>query len=77
MSEDLDGGRRFPANIPYIIFDNLNVLYDSNNKFVGMSPHNWANVRDMFVLMDMFRCHFYVCSAPASRWGLRSGFDVA
>eukprot|EP00972_Heterocapsa_arctica_P065741 9702627-Heterocapsa_arctica.AAC.1 len=27
--------------------------------------------------MDMFRCRFYVCSAPASRWGLRSGFDVA
>eukprot|EP00972_Heterocapsa_arctica_P029209 4295412-Heterocapsa_arctica.AAC.1 len=27
--------------------------------------------------MDRFRSRCYVCSAPASRWGLRSGFDVA
>eukprot|EP00972_Heterocapsa_arctica_P025099 3697494-Heterocapsa_arctica.AAC.1 len=31
----------------------------------------------MCVLMDRFRSRFYMCSAPAARWGLRSGFDVA
>eukprot|EP00972_Heterocapsa_arctica_P049224 7245123-Heterocapsa_arctica.AAC.1 len=77
MSEDLDGVRRFPANMPCIIFDNLNVLYGAKHKFVGMPPEKWAKVREMFVLMDRFRSRFYVCSAPASRWGLRSGFDVA
>eukprot|EP00972_Heterocapsa_arctica_P044947 6633528-Heterocapsa_arctica.AAC.1 len=65
MSEDMDGVRRFPANIPCIIFDNLNVLYDKKpGKFVGMPPGKWPKVGEMFVLMDRFRSRFYVCSAP-------------
>eukprot|EP00972_Heterocapsa_arctica_P014864 2189899-Heterocapsa_arctica.AAC.1 len=73
MSLDMDGVRRFPVSVPCVIFDNLNVLYaEGSNNFVGMSTESWAKVREMFVLMDRFRFRFYVCSASASRWGLRS-----
>eukprot|EP00972_Heterocapsa_arctica_P037381 5502325-Heterocapsa_arctica.AAC.1 len=78
MSVDMDGVRRFPANVPCVIFDNLHVLYNNNsNQFIGMPLNEWANVRAMFVLMDRFRSRFYVCSASASRQDLKSGFDVA
>eukprot|EP00972_Heterocapsa_arctica_P057767 8522891-Heterocapsa_arctica.AAC.1 len=42
-----------------------------------MSAESWEKVRAIFVLMDKFRSRFYVCSATAARWGLKSGFDVA
>eukprot|EP00972_Heterocapsa_arctica_P093007 13717833-Heterocapsa_arctica.AAC.1 len=78
MSEDLDGVMRFPARVPCIIFDNLNILYNAKSgDFEGMTKENWAQARAMFVLMDQFRCRFYLCSAPAARWGLGSGCDVA
>eukprot|EP00972_Heterocapsa_arctica_P065169 9621115-Heterocapsa_arctica.AAC.1 len=78
MSEDLDGAMRFPAHVPCVIFDNLNILYNSESGlFEGMTTEKWAQARAMFVLMDKFRSRCYVCSALASRWGLGSGFDVA
>eukprot|EP00972_Heterocapsa_arctica_P069984 10338856-Heterocapsa_arctica.AAC.1 len=74
----MDGVRRFPTNVPCVILDILNALYAyGTNKFVVMPAEQWAKVREMFVLMDRFRSRFYMCSAPASCFGLRSGFDVA
>eukprot|EP00972_Heterocapsa_arctica_P004401 653879-Heterocapsa_arctica.AAC.1 len=42
MSVDMDGVRRFPANVPCILFYNLNAICNKANRFIGMPPDVWV-----------------------------------